>query len=129
MEGARRAFLAGISLGRGGGEKQVVGSEVLRKISQEIDYLSNDDYCIRCVREIGVDDAKRELLIREFAKMLMSKGDTHTTLQLARQHFINWCNIMKNKVDGTDKQQSTYEWQRDLIDRLHRLSGGNTSRT
>lgn len=130
MEGAKRAFLAGLNIGNGNAKSQDTKDEtVLKKIEIEIAFLSQDSYTAKCMRDMGVDTEKAKKLLSDFETSIKSKGEDHKTLNLARQHFINWVNIMKDKQHGTDKQSSTDEWQRNLIDRLCRLSGNNTSRT
>lgn len=124
MDGARHAFEAGYKLAKGADVKAVDDDAVKHRIEEEVGYISEDGYTRQCLMDMGVGRERMRQLLQDFATQCFAKMQTHHTHQLAREHFINYCNIMKDKSNGTDDRKiQTAKWQDDILDRIARLSG------
>lgn len=124
MDGARHAFEAGYRIASGTDAKAVDDDAVRKKIEENIGYISEDDYTRRCLMGMGIGSERKQQLLQDFATQCFAKMQSHPTHQLAREHFLNFCNVMKDKTHGTnDKQVEAAKWRDDIIDRMARLSG------
>lgn len=124
MDGARHAFEAGYRIASGTDAKVADDDAIRHKIEEEIGYIREDKYTRQCLMDMGVGGERMQQLLQDFATQCFAKMLTHHTHQMAREHFINYCNIMKDKTNGTnDKQVEAAKWRDDILDRMARLSG------
>lgn len=125
MAGAKAAFLAGYAKGREAQPPPKDDDAVMDRLNEELSYIWNDKYTSQCMRNIGVDRRRQEELMQAFGRQLQASMETHGSLQLARRHFLNWVEKVKDKIaDGTDKQQTASDWQDDILSRIARLTNG-----
>ena len=120
MEGAKRAFLAALDIAKGA-DGAYDDNATRKRIDEEIDYIWCDDYTDAALLKIGIDKSRKQELLRDFITQQLAKGQTHPSLQLARRHFLNWVNVMKDK-HGTDNHTSVSQWQGDIVERIARLA-------
>lgn len=126
MAGAKVAFLAGYAKGCEVQPPPKDDNAVMDRLSEEMSYIWNDEYTTRCMRNIGIDRRRQEELMQAFGRQLQASMETHGSLQLARKHFLNWVEKVKDKITyGTNKQQTADDWQDDILSRIARLTNGN----
>lgn len=119
MEGAKRAFLAALDIANG--VKSYDDNAVRRRIDEEINYIWGDDYTNHVLQKVGIGGDLKQKMLQDFAVQEYSKGKTHASLPQAREHFLNWVKIMKDKY-GVDNDSATLRWQGDIVARIERLA-------
>ena len=119
MKGAKRAFLAAFDIANG--VKPYDDDAVRRKIDEEINYIWCDDYTNHVLNKMGVGRELKQKMLQDFSVQEFSKGRTHASLSQAREHFLNWVKLVKDKY-GVDNNNEMWRWQGDIVARIKRLS-------
>ena len=119
MKGAKRAFLAALDIANG--VKSYDDDAVRRKIDEEINYIWCDEYTNHVLSKIGIGQELKQKMLQDFSVQEFSKGRTHASLSQAREHFLNWVKLVKDKY-GVDDNNTIWQWREDIVARIERLA-------